>query len=106
MHVVDVESPELVGYVISISKRHGRRCLHYVGRCPRVPYVHYKEAEEMGMELPPPHTYNAVCGDCWAKEEKTAFGDAQNVCTEIDMDAVLSAAESSSDDDDDLTLPL
>ena len=92
---------EARGFVISISRRHGRRCLHYVGRCPRVPYVHYREAEEMGRSLPPAHTYNIVCGDCWP-DKKVVGSEAQ----ENEEDQNVSAAESSSDEDDELETPL
>ena len=78
--------------------------MHLIGRCPRVPYVHYREAEEMGTTRPPPHTYNAICGDCWPSKSAPLGEDTEE--EEVGDDAVNSAAESSSDDDDELMTPL
>ena len=100
---------EAKGYVVSISRRHGRRCLHFVGRCPRIPYLHYKEAEELGMEPPPSHAYNLVCKDCWptkvSKEVAEEGGEGDSI-GEAEADSVNSAEESSSDEEDELMAPL
>jgi len=88
------------GFAISISRREARRCLHYVGNCPRVPYVHYREAEELGEALPDPALYNAVCKDCWPSEKPTVpvpEADAEDVDGE---DVALSADETSEEEED------
>ena len=95
---------EAIGYVVSISRKNARRCLHYVGRCPRVPYVHYKEAEELGPRLPPPHLYSAVCKECWPGAVATEVSEVEEVIPEDEF--VNSADEASSESDDDLSAPL
>ena len=56
------------GYVISISTKHRVRRLHYLGKCHRVPKVHYQEFEFLGMERPSEDAYDDYCRQCWRKD--------------------------------------
>ncbi len=62
------EAP-IEGYVISISRAKGRRCLHRVGQCYRKPGVHYMTYEAVGPNLPSPTCYGDYCRDCWRSDE-------------------------------------
>ncbi len=57
------------GYVISISRAKGRRCLHRVGQCYRKPGVHSTTYEAVGINLPSPTSYGDYCRDCWRSDE-------------------------------------
>ncbi len=63
------EAAPIKGYVISVSRVKGRRCLHRVGQCYRKPGVHYATFEAYGANLPPPTSYGDYCRDCWRTDE-------------------------------------
>ncbi len=63
------EAAPIEGYMISVSRVKGRRCLHRVGQCYRKPGVHYSTFETCGMNLPPPTAYGDYCRDCWKTDE-------------------------------------
>ena len=53
------------GYVVSITRKKQVRCLHVLGRCWRVPYLHYHDAECYGEVLPDEADYDTLCKGCW-----------------------------------------
>ncbi len=57
--------PQPEGYVVAISRKKGRRCLHRTGLCYRRPGVHYRQFSVMGNVRPPPSEYDDYCRDCW-----------------------------------------
>ncbi len=63
------EAAPIEGYVISVSRVKGRRCLHRVGQCYRKPGVHYATYEAFGSNLPPTTSYGDYCRDCWRTDE-------------------------------------
>ena len=74
------------GYIVSVVGR--RRRLHYVGKCFRLPQIHYKSWEVLGLKLPAPELYTDICKDCWKD------GDVQGAAA--DVSEVDSMEESSS----------
>ncbi len=70
------EAP-IEGYVISISRAKGRRCLHRVGQCYRKPGVHYMTYEAVGPNLPSPTCYGDYCRDCWRSDEPVRGRDQE-----------------------------
>jgi hypothetical protein len=60
------------GYVVSISMKHRLRRLHYLGRCHRVPGVHYQEYEFLGGDRPGEDAYDDYCRQCWRDPEAAA----------------------------------
>ena len=68
---------ELLGkFAISISLKTGRRCLHLLGACHRIPGLHY-EHFEVRDERPAEDSYHGHCGQCW-KVEAVAISDAES----------------------------
>ena len=67
--------PEIQGYSISITKAKIRR-LHYIGRCPRIPFVDYLDAELWDLERPSPEHYHGFCRQCFGKDDP-AWADIQ-----------------------------
>ena len=65
------------GYVISISTKHRVRRLHYLGKCHRVPKVHYQEFEFLGMERPSEDAYDDYCRQCWRKNADDGLNPAR-----------------------------
>ncbi len=59
------EWPPSRGFVISLSRKRGLRCLHLIGKCYRQPGVHYRNYEVCGTEEPAAHRYDQICGACW-----------------------------------------
>ena len=59
---------ELLGqFAVSIGQRSGRRCLHLLGSCHRVPGLHYEDFE-IFAERPSEDRYHAHCGQCWRND--------------------------------------
>ena len=61
----EAKDSQLEGFIVSITGTQRRRRLHYIGRCWRVPGVHYAEYIAYGEEFPPADAYHAVCKLCW-----------------------------------------
>ena len=58
---------ELGRYVVSISEgrgRLGRKCLHRIGSCHRVPGIDFKNYELLGMDFPGAGSFDRLCKDC------------------------------------------
>ena len=55
------------GYVISMSTKHRLHRLHFLGKCHRVPKVHYQEYEFLGTERPSEEACDDFCRQCWRK---------------------------------------
>ena len=53
-----------IGFVVSISTRSRRRCLHSIPGCWRRPGVDFKEYELL-HELPSASEYTDLCRQCW-----------------------------------------
>lgn len=86
-------------YVVSITgkrraNRSGVRTLHMVGRCFRVPGVHYDIFISKGKEIPKNEEYDRLCGSCWNERglEEASEGDESS--------STESAADSDALDDD------
>ena len=63
---------DVVGYVVSISKKTRFRRLHHLGSCHRVPGVHYHEFEQLGVSQPTETCYDDVCQNCMDTLERQA----------------------------------
>ncbi len=89
-----VPRAEVAGYVVAISRKRGRRCLHKVGLCYRRPAVHYFQYESYGSTRPSAEGYDDYCRDCWraAKPDRTSTTAAQ-----LGSDSGSSRRTSSSD---------
>ncbi len=59
------ETPQIQGYVCSITGRRGVRRLHFVGRCHRKPGLDYAAFREHGDERPSAGEYDVICRQCW-----------------------------------------
>ncbi len=66
------ERPPSRGFVISLSRKRGLRCLHLLGNCYRRPGVHYHNYEDCGTEEPAAHRYDQICGSCWPTGDESA----------------------------------
>ncbi len=53
------------GYVVAITRKRGRRCLHKLGLCYRRPGKHYFHYKPFGAARPEPTEYDDFCRDCW-----------------------------------------
>ena len=86
------------GYVVSISTKHRLRRLHYLGKCHRVPKIHYQDFEFLGMELPDQDAYDDYCRQCWREngEDSTKHGQVEHPAG----DRVVSDPEGSEDSED------
>ena len=72
-------------YVVSIVGRSGRRTLHKVGECYRLPGVHFKNFETMGESMPDAGTYHVICKVCFPKSCGQSFSlDAGGQTAEVD----------------------
>ena len=66
------------GYVVAIAGSSRRRRLHQVGRCWRVPGLHYRDFEVFWDVLPPAEAYHLICHQCWpAAGAQLALQDEQ-----------------------------
>ena len=63
--VLPIEDKAPHGYVVAIAGSSRRRRLHQVGRCWRVPGLHYKDFEVFGDTLPAAEDYHLICRQCW-----------------------------------------
>ncbi len=59
------ETPQVQGYVCSVTGRRGVRRLHFVGRCHRKPGLDYAAFQEHGEERPSAGEYDVICRQCW-----------------------------------------
>ena len=86
------------GYVVSISTKHRLRRLHYLGKCHRVPKIHYQDFEFLGMERPDQDAYDDYCRQCWREngEDSTKHGQVEHPAG----DRVVSDLEGSEDSED------
>ena len=76
--VLPIEDKAPHGYVVAIAGSSRRRRLHQVGRCWRVPGLHYKEFEVFGDTLPAAEDYHLICHQCWpAAGAQLALQDEQ-----------------------------
>ena len=72
-------------YVVSIVGRSGRRTLHKVGECYRLPGVHFKNFETMGESMPDAGTYHVICKVCFPKSCGQSFSlDVGGQTAEVD----------------------
>ncbi len=53
------------GFIVSTSTKHKLRRLHFLGKCFRLPGVHYQESEFLGPELPGEGLYDDLWRQCW-----------------------------------------
>ncbi len=84
------------GYVISISRTKGRRCLLRVGQGYRKPSVHYTTHEAVGPSLPSPTLYGDGCRDCWRSDEPVRGKDLEGARFGSDTGSSRRASSTSS----------
>lgn len=65
-------------YVVSVVGRSGRKTLHKVGECYRLPGVHFKNYEVLGDSMPDDSSYHGICKVCFPKSCGQAFTNEQN----------------------------
>ena len=61
--------------MVSVVGRSGRKTLHKVGECYRLPGVHFKNYEVLGDSMPDDSSYHGVC---FPKSCGQAFTNEQN----------------------------
>ena len=86
-------TPEWNDFVVSRAGTQKRRTLHQVGRCFRIPTVHYRLFRNYGIDMPPNSAYDWVCLGCWPQKEEEVESGGE------------SAEESSSYSDEDDSKP-
>jgi hypothetical protein len=52
-------------YVVSVTEKRGFRRLHQLGRCYRVPGLHYTQWLTLGTARPTSAEYDDFCRNCW-----------------------------------------
>ncbi len=85
---------EVTGYVIAISRKRGRRCLHKVGLCYRRLAVHYRQYEACGASRPSADRYDDYCRDCWRVSKPNR---SSSTAAQLGSDSGSSRRTSSSD---------
>lgn len=78
----ELEVPKWHDFVVSKSGSKGRRTLHQVGRCFRIPSVHYKSYKSFGTETPPDTSYDWICLGCWPPKDEEDCGDESSSSSE------------------------
>ena len=81
------------GYVISVTGSAGYRRLHFIGRCHRLPGVHYKVYELFGDTVPGNALYTSVCKACWPDGAVTGDPDDQPASTGSSSSSTSSSRE-------------
>ena len=61
-------------YVVSVTEKRGFRRLHQLGRCYRVPGLHYTQWLTLGSGRPTPIEYDDFCRNCWPSSKKQTDG--------------------------------
>ena len=89
-------NPAPEGYVVSVTGAAKLRRLHFVGRCWRLPGVHYTNYIAFGLAPPPPAAYAAVCRSCWRVEGSKPEVVGTGVAAPSSSDSSGSSSSSSS----------
>ena len=61
------QEPMAVPRGFLVAYGHKLRCLHYVGRCWRLPGRDIKKWNYYGQQQPSPSEYDHFCKHCWGK---------------------------------------
>ncbi len=73
------------GYFVSLVGRKPHRRLHYLGKCHRMPGVHYLNFIQYGLDAPDEMDYDEVCKQCWPEAVANVDPDSEN---EMDDDGI------------------
>ena len=76
------------GFLVAYG--HKLRCLHYVGRCWRLPGRDIKKWDYFGQQQPSPSEYDHFCKHCWGKGA-TPGGDSE--ATRVEEDSGSSSTD-------------
>ncbi len=86
--------------VVSIVGRGGRKTLHKVGECYRLPGVHFKNYEVMGDSMPDEGSYHVICKVCFPKSNALAMsgdGSGQTAAGDDSSGEDISSSDSGAD---------
>ena len=84
-------------YVVSVTEKRGFRRLHQLGRCYRVPGLHYTQWLSLGTERPSTTEYDDFCRNCWPAPSKGGVrGQSQSMAQDGSSSGSSSSGSSSS----------
>jgi hypothetical protein len=80
-------------YIVSVTEKQGFRRLHQLGRCFRIPGVHYTQWEVLGLERPETSEYEDYCKNCWPQKKARTSRQGSSGSSSSDSSSGSSSSE-------------